>query len=215
MNREVKGLIAVYKKQRSQIKKRLAEFKSVGEKGGKKLFVELCFCLCTPQSKAVNCNEAVRRLGASSKLFKGSPESVAKHLKGLVRFHNNKAKYIVEARQKLCNAPMQQDPAQIRSWLVENIKGLGMKEASHFLRNIGFGNDLAIIDRHILTNLKKYDACAGFPRRLTYQWPNWTLFSGQAKQVTYSNNFICQIKKKRIKGLRLPALYFLSLFRLP
>ena len=37
----------------------------------------------------------------------------------------------------------------MREWLVKNVKGLGMKEASHFLRNIGF-KDLAIIDFHIV-----------------------------------------------------------------
>jgi len=31
--------------------------------------------------------------------------------------------------------------------------GLGYKEASHFLRNIGLGEELAILDRHILKNL--------------------------------------------------------------
>jgi len=35
---------------------------------------------------------------------------------------------------------------------VKNIKGLGYKEASHFLRNIGF-KGYAILDRHILRNL--------------------------------------------------------------
>jgi N-glycosylase/DNA lyase len=30
-----------------------------------------------------------------------------------------------------------------------------MKEASHFLRNVGY-LDLAIIDRHILSNMKEY-----------------------------------------------------------
>ena len=42
-----------------------------------------------------------------------------------------------------------------REWLVKNIKGLGMKEASHFLRNIGYEN-LAIIDFHIIDLLTKY-----------------------------------------------------------
>jgi len=31
---------------------------------------------------------------------------------------------------------------------------MGHKEASHFLRNIGKGRDLAILDRHILKNMK-------------------------------------------------------------
>jgi len=42
-----------------------------------------------------------------------------------------------------------------RAWLVDNIKGLGYKEASHFLRNIGF-DDYAIIDFHILDLLERY-----------------------------------------------------------
>ena len=45
------------------------------------------------------------------------------------------------------------DPAEAREWLVANIKGMGYKEASHFLRNIGLGENLAILDRHILKNL--------------------------------------------------------------
>ena len=40
-----------------------------------------------------------------------------------------------------------------REWLAENIKGIGMKESSHFLRNIGY--DIAIIDFHILDILKR------------------------------------------------------------
>ena len=41
------------------------------------------------------------------------------------------------------------------NWLAKNIKGLGMKEASHFLRNIGYKN-VAIIDFHILDLLARY-----------------------------------------------------------
>jgi len=173
MNDKAKGLIIIYKKKQAEIKKRLAEFKNIGKKGNKKLFAELCFCLCTPQSKAVNCNEAIRRIEASKDLFKGSSERIAKRLKGLVRFHNNKARYIVEARKKFCNVgarcsvPLHQHSAQIRAWLVKNIKGLGMKEASHFLRNIGRGFDLAIIDRHILTNLKRYGAIEQIPESIS------------------------------------------------
>ena len=44
------------------------------------------------------------------------------------------------------------DPEERRRWLVTHVKGMGWKEASHFLRNIG-GRNLAILDRHILKNL--------------------------------------------------------------
>ena len=43
---------------------------------------------------------------------------------------------------------------ELREWLVENIKGLGWKEASHFLRNIGYKN-VAIIDFHIIDILER------------------------------------------------------------
>ncbi len=49
------------------------------------------------------------------------------------------------------NAGGNQD--MLRDFLVETVDGFGMKEASHFLRNIGYEN-VAIIDRHILRYLK-------------------------------------------------------------
>ena len=53
-----------------------------------------------------------------------------------------------------------------RDYLVKNIKGLGLKEASHILRNIGFRN-YAILDRHILKNLKKHNVITNIPQTLT------------------------------------------------
>ena len=50
-----------------------------------------------------------------------------------------------------------------RDWFVDNIKGMGYKEASHFLRNIGLGRNIAILDRHILKNLKRYGVIAKIP----------------------------------------------------
>ena len=37
-----------------------------------------------------------------------------------------------------------------RAWLVHCAPGLGPKQASMFLRDIGFSQDLAVLDRHIL-----------------------------------------------------------------
>ena len=70
-----------------------------------------------------------------------------------------RAKYIVEARKyadSLKNIIKSfNDHNELRKWLVKNVKGVGFKEASHFLRNIGYGN-LAIIDFHIIDVLTKY-----------------------------------------------------------
>ena len=44
---------------------------------------------------------------------------------------------------------------------------MGYKEASHFLRNIGLGEDLAILDRHILKNLKFTGVIKDIPKAMT------------------------------------------------
>ena len=42
-----------------------------------------------------------------------------------------------------------------------------MKEASHFLRNIGFGKEIAILDRHILKNLKRVGVIDEIPKTIS------------------------------------------------
>jgi N-glycosylase/DNA lyase len=46
------------------------------------------------------------------------------------------------------------DPVDLREWLVANCPGLGHKQASLFLRDIGYCRDLAIIDRHVVRYLE-------------------------------------------------------------
>ena len=46
------------------------------------------------------------------------------------------------------------DKAGVREYLVANVPGIGFKEASHFLRNVGIF-DFAILDKHILSILRK------------------------------------------------------------
>ncbi|HEX9829408.1 MAG TPA: hypothetical protein VGB10_04275 [Bacteroidota bacterium] len=50
---------------------------------------------------------------------------------------------------------------------MKNVMGLGYKEATHFLRNIGKNDGLAILDRHILRNLKRYGAIRSLPDTLS------------------------------------------------
>jgi N-glycosylase/DNA lyase len=119
----------------------------------------------TPQSKAKNVDKAIKNLLKNNILFSGNKEKIMKELVNSgVRFHKNKAKYILEARKLFSNNGKMDIKKKLvgenvydkREWLVKNIKGLGYKEASHFLRNIGLGFDLAILDRHIMKNLVKY-----------------------------------------------------------
>lgn len=155
---------------RDQICSRLEEFRIVGEKkDGRELFIELAFCLFTPQSSARQCWDSVLRLVSHNLIFSAPSSRIAKKLKG-VRFHNNKSKYLVHARnlfpEFLILYGQGAPPFDIRDWLVKNIPGLGYKEASHFLRNIGLGCDLAILDRHIMRCLLECGVILEIPASL-------------------------------------------------
>ncbi|MFH0711139.1 MAG: DNA lyase, partial [Candidatus Aenigmatarchaeota archaeon] len=59
------------------------------------------------------------------------------------------------------------DDFELRRWLIKNVDGFGMKEASHFMRNVGRGQNIAILDRHVLRNLQKYGVIEKIPDVLT------------------------------------------------
>ena len=166
----MKRLLSEYKLREKEIKNRLQEFDRKKERAGSGIFEELCFCLLTPQSKAVSCARAVKELKRKGLLFKAPAPDISAKLRGLARFHNKKAAYLVNARQLLEEIRKKirtGDTLQTREWLVKNIKGLGYKEASHFLRNIGLGKGMAILDVHILKNLKKLGVIKKIPSSLS------------------------------------------------
>jgi len=175
MAKSINQLIKSYKTKKDEIKKRLDEFKEVLNQSNERIFAELAFCICTPQSKATAAWNSVIALVKNDYLFSGS-EKVIRPFLNTVRFCDNKAKYIVEARNFFTKDDKLQmkekiksfdDSFKLRDWLVENIKGLGMKESSHFIRNIGLGSDMAILDVHILKNLKEYGVIEEIPEVLT------------------------------------------------
>lgn len=155
MDKRIKKLKQQHEIKKSEINKKLQEFEKSGKKNAEDLFVELCFCLCTPLSKA---ERVIQIINPKNKdiLLKKSQKELEKLLRRHVRFHKNKSKYIIEARKVLKNLKkLSKNPDKARDFLVENVKGLSFKEASHFLRNTGY-NGLAIIDGHILNCLKEH-----------------------------------------------------------
>jgi N-glycosylase/DNA lyase len=168
-------LLQIYSQRKDEIKKRLAEFNSVFEESDERIFAELAFCLCTPQSKATICWNAISSLSRKNLLINGSEDQIKPFLNA-VRFADKKAEYIINARNFFTKDVKLQIKDRLKSfetsqesreWLAKNVKGLGMKESSHFLRNIGIGNDLAILDVHILKNLHKYGVIKEIPKSLT------------------------------------------------
>jgi len=128
---------------RDVVSKRMTEFKAV-PKTFNDLFRELVFCILTAGTSADLGLRTISHLGDI--IFTGSQEEIQKKLKEVYRFHTLRAK---ENFRKLDISSK-----NIRNDLVDNIKGIGMKEASHFLRNVGF-DDFAIIDFHIIDLLVK------------------------------------------------------------
>jgi len=168
---DVKNLIKLHKERKQSIKKRLEDFKKIQKKPDKDIFAELAFCVLTPQSKAFNCWNAVLELRKSGLLCNGKHNEIGKVLQRKVRFHNTKAKHIVYNRRLLDRGLKNtiingKSNEMAREWLVENVKGYGFKEASHFLRNIGY-RELAILDRHILKYLVEFGVIEKVPKSLT------------------------------------------------
>lgn len=170
-------ILKVYEKIGKDIDKRLKEFKEIWKNGSDEdIHAELSFCILTPQSKARNAWKAITTLRADGVLFIGDAQTISDYL-NIVRFKNNKAKYLVELREKMKNEKGEIITKQFfnslpstfekREWIVKNIKGMSYKEAGHFLRNVGFGEDVAILDRHVLKNLVKLEVISEIPKTIT------------------------------------------------
>ncbi len=147
----------------SEVKKlvdaRLKEFRELGNGSSNEIFKELCFCILTANFNAEKSMKIQMKIGDGFLIL---PESLlASKLKELGhRYPNTRARYIVDARKHKnslgTTIKMFNDENKLREWLDKNVKGIGYKEASHFLRNIGY-TDFAIIDFHIIDVLTKYN----------------------------------------------------------
>jgi N-glycosylase/DNA lyase len=175
---EIKQVKKIYKEKKSDFEKRILEFKAVWASGdGEKIMQELMFCIFTPQSKAVNCWKCVRSIVDNGLMLSGTASDFVK-LKEIngVRFKNNKSRYAAGARDRFVKNGRIiiketlggfKNVFEMRGWLVKNIKGYGYKESSHFLRNIGFTDEITILDRHILKNLKLMGVIKKVPATVT------------------------------------------------
>lgn len=153
-------------KLKGKVKYQLEEF-NVDKTNKEKVFVELCFCILVANNSMTLTKVIWEKIGKGFLTF--SREELSKKLESLrYRYYIKRAEYIVEAREKigeLVNS-LKLEETETRLWLVETIRGIGFKEASHFLRNIGYRN-FAILDRHVLRVMKNYDLIEEVPKTLT------------------------------------------------
>ena len=172
LNEEILG---IYRKIKKDISKAISGYKKAWKGTEKEIFAEMAFCILTPQSKAKNAWQAITTLVENNLLYEGSAEEIVEYL-NIVRFKNNKSRYLVEFRDLMTEDEKLQ-PKKIleskgntfekRKWILKNVKGMGLKEANHVLRNLGFGEEIAILDRHILRNLQRLNVIEEIPKTLT------------------------------------------------
>ncbi len=135
----------------------------------KDIFYNLCFCICAPQTKfKSNCKvlkELIRLDFYNKPIEKFNAKDNANNFISFceilkpVRFYKNKAIFLLEMKENFSNIlkvirssiidNKVIDPIELRNWLIDNIKGIGRKTSSHFIRNLG-DQSLAIIDTHII-----------------------------------------------------------------
>jgi N-glycosylase/DNA lyase len=147
-------IIDYYYQKKTFIEQRLQEFINVPEG---EYFYELCFCICTPQSSARNALQVVNKLKQNKFFeFQFDPINFLRLKEHYIRFHNTKSKRLLNLKhifpQILEIIKSKKSDQEKRLNILSKVNGLGMKETSHFMRNIGYRN-LAILDRHILKNL--------------------------------------------------------------
>ncbi len=155
----VEAIKAAHKTRKSEIRRRLSEFREIRRNGNDAdHWAEMVYCFFTGGCSAkmgIRSLEAVRPL-----LQHGTQSELAKALTGVHRYPNARSRYVEQSRNFLNKHCDLRIPAKLesfdchlerRDWLVreKGIKGLGYKEASHFLRNVGF-EGYAILDKHVL-----------------------------------------------------------------
>jgi len=177
----IEELKADYNNKKHKIKERLQQFEKffnepyswfyrndnlvllpVETKEDHRLFEELAFCIFTANTSAemgAKAVDAVRDV-----LINGTADDMTRRLENY-RFNKKRPQYIVHTREHLKNhinfelkkkISLLKNINERRDFFVKNVKGFGMKEASHFLRNIGF-KGYAILDKHIINSLHEFE----------------------------------------------------------
>lgn len=160
---------------KTDVKKTIDEkiilFSKIKDKQNKDIFNELSFCVLTANYNAKKAIEIQKKI--KNGFLTLSLKELSSKLKDLgYRYPNLRAEYIVYNRKYVNDLKKVlltfKERLPLREWFVENIKGISYKEASHFLRNIGY-NDYAIIDFHIVDILIKNGYLKEKPKSLNRQ----------------------------------------------
>ncbi|MCX7653839.1 MAG: N-glycosylase/DNA lyase [Fervidobacterium sp.] len=162
----IEELNSIKKQAESMVEARWSEFEMLRERGSEEeLFSELSFCILTANWSAQGGIKAQKLIGDGFIYL--SEEDLAQKLREIGhRYPEARAKFIASNRWilgQLRKLLLESDP---REFFVKNVKGLGWKESSHFLRNVAFTN-YAILDKHVLRTMMRYGIIQQIPKGWT------------------------------------------------
>ncbi len=164
-NKKFEKIISVFNEQKEIINNKCKNFKNILKSGkSEDIFYEITYCILaagTSAELALKTNENIIKEGF---VLNANLSELVKELKKCYRFYNVRGEYIFNTREYLKlkysfdikkMLDSNNDPIALRNQIAndKNIRGLGMKAASHFLRNIGY-DDLAILDIHVISLMK-------------------------------------------------------------
>lgn len=148
----VEKLRGIEKEAKNLVEERIREFKDLGHYGTElDLFSELSFCVLTANWSAQGGIKAQNTIG-KNKFANLTLEKLIEELEEAGhRYARKRSEYIVENRKLIGKLRdiWKLPSVEGRRVLVKSAKGIGWKEASHFLRNTG-KLDVSILDKHVL-----------------------------------------------------------------
>lgn len=179
----VEKLKSIENKARDLVEKRIKEFESLGLYGTElDLFSELTLCVLTANWSAQGGMKAQNLIGKVKFANLPLEELIEELSKVGYRYPKTRSEYIVENRKLIgkLRSIWELPSHEGRKILVKSAKGIGWKEASHFLRNTG-KMDVAILDKHVLRTLYNEGIIEEIPK-------NWT-----EKKYLYIENLFFEL----------------------
>ncbi len=164
----INSIEEIWDESTSLVEKRWNSFLDLGKNGSEEeLFSELSFCVLTANWSAKGGIKAQKEIGNGFCTFTREELEDALRKVGH-RFPSARSNYIVQNRwiigklKRVISMPSE----KAREYIIENVKGIGWKESSHFLRNVGVGN-VAILDKHIMRMMVSAKIIDEIPKRWT------------------------------------------------
>lgn len=166
------------------------------------IFYHLCFCMCVPQTTWKKTKEVITILQEKNFYNKHIPTFSLEKIVKPLRFYRRKTAFLQEVKLMFPQVLILLEEwrngdisgVALRDEIANEIKGMGMKTSSQFLRNLGV-EGLAIIDTHILKYLGK-EKVSGRKEYLQYE----SIFQKRAKKLGISTSVLDTIIWKQFSN---------------